>query len=81
MKRDYKSDLDKWREILDEKDENVNKSNDKATNTAFIIMFPSLIMAGFAAYFAPLSVSIMAVALAAYQFLLLKKFIEDYYKK
>lgn len=54
----------------------------RATNTAFILMFPALILAGMAGL---LSVSfygkLLVIALALYQFLMLKKFILDYYKK
>ena len=53
----------------------------KATSTAFILMFPALILAGMAVFYAPVYGSLLAVALAIYQFLMIKKFIEDYYKK
>jgi len=53
----------------------------KATNTAFILMFPCLILAGMAALYAnSIAGSVLAIALGIYQFLMLKKFIEDYYK-
>lgn len=52
----------------------------RATSTAFILMFPALILAGMAALFAPVYGSLLAVVLAIYQFLMLKKFIEDYYR-
>ena len=52
----------------------------KSTNTAFILMFPALILAGMAAlYSATILGGLLAVALALYQFLMLKKFIENYY--
>jgi hypothetical protein len=52
----------------------------KSTNTAFILMFPALILAGMAAlYSATILGSLLAVALSIYQFLMLKKFIEEYY--
>jgi hypothetical protein len=54
--------------------------NTKVVNTAFYLMFPAFILAGMAALFAPLYGSILAIALAIYQFLLLKRFIEDYYR-
>jgi uncharacterized membrane protein len=57
------------------------QDNPKVTSTAFILMFPALILAGMAVYLAPLSGSILALALALYQFLMLKKFVEDYYRK
>jgi hypothetical protein len=53
----------------------------RATSTAFILMFPALILAGIAVFLAPLPVSVLAIALAVYQFLMIKKFIEDYYRK
>ena len=52
----------------------------RATSTAFILMFPAFILAGMAALFAPVYGSLLAVVLAIYQFLMLKKFIVDYYK-
>jgi len=53
----------------------------KSTNTAFILMFPCLILAGMAAFLSrSIAGSVLAVALGVYQFLMLKKFIEDYYK-
>ena len=62
-------------------EEEAHKSDGKATNTAFILMFPAFILAGMAAYFAKSIVgSLLAVALGIYQFLMLKKFISDYYK-
>jgi len=57
------------------------KEEKRATSTAFILMFPALILAGMAALFATaIWVSLLAIALAVYQFLMLKKFIDDYYK-
>lgn len=56
-----------------------NAVEKKATNTAFILMFPALILAGMAALYAPVFGSLLAIVLALYQFLMLKKFIEDYY--
>jgi len=53
----------------------------KATNTAFILMFPSLILAGIAVFYAKsIFMSFLAIALAFYEFLMLHKFIIDYYK-
>lgn len=56
------------------------KLNSPGTNTAFILMFPTLILAGIAGIYASFPAKVLAIALAAYQFLMLKKFIEDYYK-
>lgn len=57
------------------------KTSEKSTNTAFILMFPCLILAGMAALYAnSIPASLLAIALGIYQFLMLKKFIEDYYK-
>lgn len=54
----------------------------KATNTAFILMFPALILAGMAGLWAStLYAKFLVISLAFYQFLMLKKFIQDYYKK
>lgn len=52
----------------------------KVTNTAFLLMFPALIISGIAAFYAPLYGSVLVLALTAYQFLMLKKFIQDYYR-
>ena len=52
----------------------------RTTNTAFILMFPTLILAGIAAMNSTLPSGLLAIALAIYQFLMLKKFIEDYYR-
>jgi len=58
----------------------ITKEESRSTNTAFILMFPALILAGMAAlYSASIMGSFLAVALAVYQFLMLKKFIENYY--
>jgi len=62
-----------------EKDEKKNPLEAKSTNTAFILMFPSLIIAGMAALTGTILSSLLAIALVIYQFLMLKKFIEDYY--
>lgn len=53
----------------------------KSTNTAFYLMFPALILAGIAIYYSSLGGAVLSTALAIYQFLMLKKFIEDYYRK
>lgn len=53
----------------------------KATNTAFILMFPALITSIIAVIWAPLYAGVITIALAIYQFLMTKKFIEDYYRK
>lgn len=70
----------KQKKIKFEMKENIpNAIEQKATNTAFILMFPALILAGMAALYAPVVGSLLAIVLALYQFLMLKKFIEDYY--
>jgi len=51
----------------------------KATSASFILMFPALILAGMAVFYAPVYGSLLAIALAIYQFLMIKKFIETYY--
>ena len=52
----------------------------KTTKTAFILMFPALIIAAIASMYSPLAMSVIVVALAVYQFLMLKQFIEDFYR-
>jgi len=53
----------------------------KATNTAFILMFPMVILAILAAYYSPTIISLVAVALGIYQFIMTKRFIEDFYRR
>ena len=56
--------------------------SDKVVGTAFFLMFPALLTAIIAAFSSPhLGVRALVVALAVYQFLLLKKFIQEYYKR
>lgn len=52
----------------------------KITKTAFILMFPALLLAGIGGLYAPIYGKVFILALAIYQFLMLKQFIEDYYK-
>ena len=79
LKMSKKKEDDKF---LQFEDEELEQHDKKATNTAFIIMFPALILAGMAGLFVPtLYGKLLVIALAAYQFLMLKKFIQDYYKK
>lgn len=61
--------------------ERVEKKKDKETNAAFLLLFPSFILAVFAVFFAPLGIGIIAIAIAVYQWIMVKKFIQDYYKK
>jgi len=53
----------------------------RTTTTAFILMFPCLILAGMAILNSSIAGGLLAIALSIYQFLMLKKFIEDYYKR
>ena len=70
------------KQIVPERDEEAWAEERKATNTAFILMFPALILAGMAGLWAAtLYAKFLVIALAFYQFLMLKKFIQDYYKK
>ena len=55
------------------------KHDGKSTNTAFLLMFPAVILAGIAAFYSPALISFVCIMLALYQFIMLKKFIEDYY--
>ena len=63
----------------DEEEFDAERREKKATNTAFILMFPALIIAGIAAMYAPIWGSLIVVLLSFYQFLMLKKFIDDFY--
>jgi hypothetical protein len=56
------------------------KEDQRSTSTAFILMFPSVILTALAVFYAPTIIGLLAIALAIYQFLMSKKFIQDYYK-
>jgi len=75
--------MKKFTTAYDEEEHNDEHKDDmKATNTAFILMFPALMLAGMAGLFATgVWAKFLVIALALYQFLMLKKFIQDYYKK
>jgi len=58
------------------------QADKRVTNTAFILMFPALILAGMAGLWAPsIYAKFLVISLAFYQFLMIAKFIQDYYKK
>lgn len=70
------------RKMRSENEKRKSELDRKATKTAFILMFPALILAGIAAYSArSIPVSLLAVVIAIFQFILLKQFIDDYYRK
>lgn len=52
----------------------------KLLSTAFILMFPSVIAAGIGAFYSPIGGSLLILALTIYQFIMLSKFIGDFYK-
>jgi len=57
------------------------KQDKRSTKTAFILMFPALILAIIAAYCSKsIAVSLLSVALALYEFIMTKNFIQDYYR-
>lgn len=68
------------RQIDEDMNEEDNRNERKSMNTAFILMFPTVILAGMAALYAPVYGSLLAIALAVYQFLMLKQFITDFYR-
>ena len=57
------------------------RKEQKETSTAFLMMFPALIIAILGLAYAPVWAALVIIALVIYQFLMLKKFIEDYYKR
>ena len=67
-------------ELFTLEEEDKIKSEQKATSTAFILMYPSAILVGIVIWYASLISGMLALSLGVYQFLMLKKFIEDYYK-
>jgi len=73
--------MKRYDKTLFEKDREEYLKEKKATNTAFILMFPSLIIAMMGIIWSPLYATMIIIALAIYEFLMTKKFIEDYYKK
>jgi len=53
----------------------------KETNAAFLLMLPSVLTTCLAAYYVPTIIfKLVVVVLGIYQFVMLKKFIVDYYK-
>ena len=71
----------KLEKTLFEKDREQYLLEKKATNTAFILMFPALIIAMIGIIWSPLYATAIIIALAIYQFLMTTKFIEDYYRR
>ena len=65
-------------EILKEESKEMST---KATSTAFILMYPSVILTAIVIWYSEIAMGILALSLGIYQFLMLKKFIEDYYRK
>ena len=51
----------------------------RSTTTAFLLLFPTLILAAIGVFFAPAGVAALSVLIAVYQFIMTKRFIEDYY--
>ena len=50
------------------------------TSASFVLLFPSLIIAVIAISYSTTAFSFIVVGLAIYQFLMVKKFLEDYYR-
>lgn len=74
--------MKKKKQIIETETEEFDNLDKKATNTAFIMMFPALILSGVAGLYVPnIYAKLLVIALAIYQFLMLKKFITDYYKR
>lgn len=62
----------------------MSKEEKKIMGTSFILLFPALIICILAIVFIPATlwwISLVIIALAIYHFLMLKRFVEDYYKK
>jgi hypothetical protein len=87
-KKEFKA-MDKLAKVIRNKDDENPSLKDefskmvssKSTGTAFILMFPAFILAIIASIYSTGYMPLIVVALSIYQFLLIKKFIEDYYKK
>lgn len=52
----------------------------KVTSTTFLQLFPCLIIAVIAVVSASIGLGMIAIGLFIYQFILLKKLVEDYYR-
>ena len=58
----------------------ITENTKKAVLTAFILLFPSLIIAGLTTLEPSIAMSILAIALFFYQAVLIKNFLDDHYK-
>jgi positive regulator of sigma E activity len=68
----------------EEKKKELSPEEKRVQQTTFILLFPFFIIGIFAILFIPGSlwwISLIIIALAIYGFLMLKKFVEDYYKR
>lgn len=51
------------------------------TKTLFVLLFPTIIIAGIGVAYSTVNASIIIVLLAIFQFIMTKQFAESYYKK
>lgn len=70
----------KREEINKNKKQAPSESTKKSVLVTFILLFPSLILASLVAFQSSIPIAALAVSLFFYQAILLKNFIDDYYK-
>ena len=58
----------------------VSEKDRRMMTTAFLLMFPSFLIAMIATYSSNLFLALVSISLALYQFALIKEFIKDYWK-
>ena len=58
----------------------VTENTKKAVLTSFILLFPSLIIAGLTTLEPSIAMSVLAIALFFYQAVLIKNLLDDHYK-
>ncbi len=58
----------------------VTPEEKKSVLTTFIMMFPAMLITSLTALWAPLEISLIAIALFFYQAVLLKNFVNDHYR-
>ncbi len=59
----------------------VTEKGRRSVLTAFILLFPSMIIAGLSTLEPTVEMSVLAIALFFYQAVLIKNFIDDHYKQ
>ena len=58
----------------------ISEKTKKSVLTSFILLFPSMILAGLSTLVPSTAMAVLAIALFFYQAILIKNFIDDHYK-